>query len=192
MKGMEVCYLHGGKTPRGVASSRFKHGRYSKELPDRLLSKYEQMGQDENLLELREEIMLVDTRIGDVLRRVDMGDSGRLWRLMSEEQTKYSNAVNKNDVEAMRGSLDTIMALIPQGMGDWASWDEIGKLLDRRVRLVEGERKRIESAHGTMTAVQLMVLLASVLDIIRRYVTDRETLDAIATDIRARIQSPSG
>ena len=36
--GMENgrCKLHGGATPRGIASANFKDGRYSKHLPGRL------------------------------------------------------------------------------------------------------------------------------------------------------------
>jgi len=190
MKGKEVCYHHGGKSLSGVASASFIHGRYSKELPDRLLGKYMEMAEDVQLMELRQDIALVDTRISDVLKRVDTGESGRLWRELRDAFDRYAVARAKADVSAMTLHLNSLTDLISEGMQDWASWDEIGKLLDRRARLVEVERKRIESAHDTMTAKQAMVLLASVVDTIRRHVTDRTILDAIATDIRARIQSP--
>ncbi len=35
MLGRTVCLAHGGRTPRGVASPHFKHGRHSKQLPFR-------------------------------------------------------------------------------------------------------------------------------------------------------------
>ena len=38
-KGLNVCSMHGGKSLRGVDSPRFKTGRYSKYLPDRLAEK---------------------------------------------------------------------------------------------------------------------------------------------------------
>ena len=34
------CRMHGGKSLRGVASLPFKHGRYSKQLSDRLAGRF--------------------------------------------------------------------------------------------------------------------------------------------------------
>jgi len=34
------CRMHGGKSLRGIASPRFKHGRYSKDLVARLAGRY--------------------------------------------------------------------------------------------------------------------------------------------------------
>src|SRR4051812_27426822 len=36
------CRLHGGKTPSGVASPNLVHGRFSKDLPTRLLARFEE------------------------------------------------------------------------------------------------------------------------------------------------------
>src|SRR5258708_37054514 len=45
----EECYHHGGKTPRGIASPNFKHGRYSKSLPARMRERYEEALADPHL-----------------------------------------------------------------------------------------------------------------------------------------------
>ena len=36
MRGMEVCYHHGGKSLKGIASPSFEHGRYSRYMPKEL------------------------------------------------------------------------------------------------------------------------------------------------------------
>lgn len=66
--GREVCRLHGGATPRGIDSPHFKHGRYSKAMPDRLLEQYETSRRDPDLITMRDDISLIDTRIMDQLQ----------------------------------------------------------------------------------------------------------------------------
>ena len=54
MKGLAVCRMHGGKTPRGPASVHYKDGRWSRFLPSRMLAAYREAGLDPELLSLRE------------------------------------------------------------------------------------------------------------------------------------------
>jgi hypothetical protein len=63
--GRNVCYHHGGRTPRGTASPHFQHGRYSRDLPTRVAARYEEAKADTELVSLRQEIALVDVRIVD-------------------------------------------------------------------------------------------------------------------------------
>lgn len=62
------CYLHGGKAPTGPALPQFKHGRYSKDLPTRLLATYEATRNDPDLLNLTDELGVLDSRLVDLLR----------------------------------------------------------------------------------------------------------------------------
>ena len=79
MRGREVCYMHGGKTPRGVASPHFKGGRHSKSIPTRLAARYEEAREDPDILALGEEIALTDAQISDALARLYEGsDEKRL------------------------------------------------------------------------------------------------------------------
>jgi hypothetical protein len=73
------CHKHGGKTPRGVASTQFVNGRRSKDIPSRLTERYQEALVDDELLALRDDVALIDARLGDVLGRVDSGESGRIW-----------------------------------------------------------------------------------------------------------------
>ena len=92
MNDKEVCYHHGGRTPRGMASPHFKTGRYSKFLPDRMASRFEEGQADTELLALRHEISVLDARTEDLLKRVDSGESGELWRQLRDVQKELHRA----------------------------------------------------------------------------------------------------
>src|SRR3954452_17185048 len=77
------CRMHGGKSLAGAASPAFKTGRHSTYLPVRLLAGYQEAERDPELLALRDEIALIDSRLADVLSRVDSGESSRIWRSLN-------------------------------------------------------------------------------------------------------------
>lgn len=82
--GRQRCRMHGGATPRGIASPHFKTGRYSRDLPTRLAARYAAALRDPKLLELRAEIALMDTRISDLLSQLedepDIEHDDAIWR----------------------------------------------------------------------------------------------------------------
>jgi hypothetical protein len=84
MRGRSVCLAHGGRTPRGVDSPHFRHGRYSQALPTRLTDAYERARQDPTLLSLREEAALLTAVINSLLAQltddVSAAQERRLWR----------------------------------------------------------------------------------------------------------------
>ena len=176
VNGKRVCTVHGGLTPGGIASPNFKTARYSKYLPDRLSSRYEQAVNDPQLLELNHEIALIDSRLSDLLARIDTGETGQLWQDATKAWQKYR--LNQDDETAAQ--LDT---LIKKGNDDYQAWNEIQDTIEQRRRLVESERKRLVEAQQYVTAVQAMTLIGNVLAIIKDNVTDRQTLQAISTGI---------
>ena len=76
MKGLAVCRMHGGKTPRGPASVHYKDGRHSRFLPARMFAAYKAAGLDPELMSLRQDLALLEARMIDVLQRVDTGEAG--------------------------------------------------------------------------------------------------------------------
>lgn len=188
VSGKRVCTVHGGLTPSGVASPNFKHGRYSRHLPSRLTSRYQESLTDENLLELREEIALTDARLSDLLARVDTGEAGRKWQRLRELKAKAATAPNKTKRQAYYAE---IFALIDDE-SDYAAWDEVNRLIAQRRRLAESERKRIMDAQQYLTAQQAMTLIAAMLSIIKEHVSDRDTLRAISRGVDALITEDAG
>ena len=190
-KGRTVCFKHGGKTPRGGASPHTKHGRYSKDLPTRLADRYQAAREDPALLELRDEIGLIDARLSDVLGRVDTGESGRLWRQLGHAWAKVQAC--RTDPAAFAAALNTLGDLITAGEADSAAWADVRTLMQERRALVESERKRLVQMQHVITADQAALLMAALTDVIRKHVTDHDTIVAITAEFeRIALQDNAG
>lgn len=83
--GSKRCRMHGGKTPSGVASVHFKHGRYSKNLPTHLADDYEEALLDPNTLDLYDEIALTTAHINYLLAQASAGVEVS-WSTIQEAQ----------------------------------------------------------------------------------------------------------
>jgi hypothetical protein len=192
--GYTVCQVHGAGSPKqGRPGGRpIVHGRYSKHLPARLAERYGEALSDPELLALREEVALTDARIADLLKRVDTGESGRLWRGLGAAWKDFTKARHGKDTDGMAAALDKVGGLIGRGQADYATWGEIGGLLDQRRRLVESERKRLVEMQQVITAEKAMILLAAVVDVIRKNIDDRDVIAAISADIRRIVAADPG
>jgi hypothetical protein len=177
------CRMHGGMTPRGPAHGAFKHGRHSKFLPARLADRYQEAMDDDALLELRSEIALLDVRISEVVQRIDTGESGRLWEELKDALRTFIAELTKRNADRMREPLQRMEHLIEHGTEDKVVWDELGRLLEQRRKLVESERKRMVEMHQMLTTEEAMTLLAAVVDSLRRHVVDRKVLAAVSADL---------
>lgn len=189
--GKSVCFQHGGATPSGPAASQFKHGRYSKLLPVRLAATYQQAVSDADLLALRDDIALVDARLGDILGRVDSGESGEAWRLAREAYKALTDGLAAGDTAASKAALSDLDGIIRRGQGDYAAWREVGDLLDRRERLVRSERRRLVELQQTMTIEQAMVFTGAVIALVDQHVTDQHARAAISDGIRRIVSAGS-
>ena len=183
--GMKVCQVHGGATPRGIASPHYKDGRYSKVLPTRLAARYMEAQRDPALLELREDVALLDARLADLLARVDTGESGAIWQSLAAARKEAIDAKQAGKQEEQAKALNTIMQLISQGHADYRAWGEVGAVLEQRRKLVESERKRLVEAQQTLTVEKAMLLIGAIGGIIKAHVSDRTTLSKISADISA-------
>ena len=179
------CRMHRGGAVKGIAHPDFKDGRYSKVLPIRLLSRYHEAAKDPDLLVARHEIALCDSRLADLISRVDSGESGELWKNAAKAMDDLRLSRASKDSGLMADALNSLEQIITAGAADYAAWNEIGKLLDRRQRFVESERKRLVEMQQTMTADQANALVAALISAVRKNVTDRDILTRIQADIIA-------
>lgn len=177
------CRMHGGNALAGAASPTFKTGRYSKHLPARLMARYQEAQSDPALLALRDEVALIDTRLAELLGRVDTGESARRWQEAQEAFEELRKARIRNDAKQFAAALDELERTLTSG-NDYGLWGEIANAVDLRKRLVESERKRLVEMQQMISSTQAMVLLTTVVDIIKTHVTDRNTLAAISAEFR--------
>lgn len=175
--------MHGGKTPVGAAASQFKTGRYSKYLPARLAGRYEESSKDSELLALREEVSLVDSRLAELLHRLDTNEAGHWWKELKRIHGEYMDAERKAEIPLMRFWLSEWGRVIDSGLNDYALWEEIQGVLEQRRKLVESERKRLIEMQMVITSEKAMLLISALVGIVKTHVADTSTLAAISADV---------
>lgn len=200
MAGSNRCRMHGGKTPRGKDLPQTKHARYSEDLPDRLAERFEEAVADQELYDLHTETALLQARISDLLKRVDSGESGHLWRQLGQVWSLYMEALTIGDEDEIVLKRRQIGDLIERGGADYKAWEELAKTVEQKRKLAELDRKRQVDLHLTIPVQRLTALVLMLNDSIRanavRHVSDdnerRRFLAATSTDIRGVLSVGAG
>lgn len=169
----------------GRDAGQFKHGRYSKCLPDRLLAKYEAKMNDPDILSLMDEIALIDAKLETVLEEYE--GSSRAWGRLTTLFADLRSGIHASDTEKIERCLDEMGTVIFTGRADSEQWSETMGLIGKRRELVESERRRAYDEHNAVTVDRLMVLIAVIVEIIRRNVKDKDVQRTIGEEIRRLI-----
>lgn len=176
--GREVCRYHGGLTPRGAALPQYKHGRYSKSLPSRLASQFLESINDENLLVLDDEIALVDTRIHELLTRLDESQNRTLWVDLSNAYRQIKDAMKTGNSDMLVlgvGLLESVLGRRER----YELWDELFKASELKRRLIESRRAHLIEEQQVISAEAAMTMVSALLESVNRAVTDNPTRAAI-------------
>lgn len=176
MHGKTRCKYHGGKSLSGTAAPSFKTGRYSKYLPTRLLDRYHEAESDGELLSLRSEIALVDSRLADLLSKVDTGEAKKLWEQAKELNRDIQADMLNEDYGQLMMHCKSLDELIGEGLKDYTAWSELYYILDHRRKLVESERKRLIESQQMVKTEQAMTLATALLLAVKESVQDSATL----------------
>ena len=176
------CRFHGGKSLSGPANPAWIDGRASDVLPKRMLDDYHRSRQDPDKLALDNELALIDARMIDVLRRVESGESGQLWRILADQANEYELARAAKDGVLMAQSVNSIIALIRRGNADHAAWSEVMGLVERRRKIAESERKRLIQQHQVVGTEVAMALLGQLVTVVKEHVQDDDAIRAISDE----------
>ena len=177
--GNGKCHYHGGSSPRGIASSRFKTGRYSKYIPNRMAASYSAASGDKKILEMHEDVALIESRLTDLLSRVDTGEAGRLWRLASTLFSQLQRAYASGDGEAMAKVSEELDEALKRGRSDYHAWDEVGRALDQKRRTIDSENKRRVQEKQLVPIAELGLIVRALAGAVASYVTDVGVLRAV-------------
>jgi hypothetical protein len=186
--GRTRCRLHGGKSLVGTACPHYRSGRYSAYVPERLRARYEQAQDDPELLSLRSEVALVDSRLADLLSRVDTGESGQLWAELRRAYRAFARVRQSGDDET--AALATVERLIERAGQDHQAWAEIGALIEQRRKLAESESKHMATLQQMLTTEQALSMMRAIVDILTRHVSDKQALSAIIVELQ-RMAGPA-
>ena len=192
------CKMHGGKSLSGIASPVLTTGKHSKHLPTRLIASYEERRSDPDLVAVSDELALTDARIGELLGRVDTGESGEIWKSIKatyaageKARLAYDATGDADQRQTFFEAWETIGVLIGEGIQDNAAWADVFSLVEQRRKLAETETKRREKLGQMITADRAMLLMGAVLGLIKENVSDRHALDSIQRGVERLIaQTP--
>jgi hypothetical protein len=193
VQGYTVCRMHGAGSPKkGKPGGRpIKTGRHSKWLPKDLLERYEEGLADPDLLALKDEIAALDARIGQVGGRLNTGEGPPAWDAVRAIHQTLLDAIQTGAPKVMRAGIDELGEAIAKADTEASTWGALYDLFDQRRKLVEGERRLEEAASQTITAREMVTLVAALVDLIRQHVTDQATLSALTLGIRNLISERS-
>lgn len=190
--GRNVCYHHGGKTPRGVASPHFKTGRWSKDLPTRLSALYEETQSDDTLLSLRDDIRLIDALILSKFDKLESGESGEAWGLMRKGIDALHVALDKEDYAGLNKAMREMRDVVDMRVAHYATEGEIRSQLEQRRKLIETEQKLTLQSEQAITVEKAMLMIGALAGILKAHIHDATTLSAIQADIRAILVAETG
>jgi hypothetical protein len=163
----------------------FKTGRYSKYLPDRLVERYEEALNDVELMRLDDEIALVDTKLQDVLEQLPAeGEGPGAWQQLRDAHQRLEQAIARDDANATHAGLVMLSEAIASGGDESSAWRMILVLIEQRRKLVDTERRRLLDEDQVISVERLMILVAAIVDIIKRNVASREERAAVSNEVR--------
>lgn len=163
----------------GVASAAYRHGRYSKAMPDGLRARYEELLQDEELLSLHDAIALMNGLISDTLGDMSRKEGGALWLELKETFTLFEGewgAGHKADTAAMALYLRKMKRIIGEGAKDYAARRELMDQTSVLSKLVDKEGKRREREKQMVTTSEAFGFAKALFQAVVENVSDRATL----------------
>lgn len=198
------CHYHGGRALRGVAHPNFKHGLHTElvqAVPKHMREIFIRTMQRDDLVHLRGEISLLETREYQLLEQLQGGGSPEFWkRLRSlrrdhddlqrelEEARAEGSKWDQEKIDRAQEKVDAvtreILGMIDQGAKEADVWKEILESVEMRRRLSDTERRRLEMLQQVMTPDQALAFASHLVNIVRDVVSDRNQLSAIV----ARVQ----
>ncbi len=177
------CRLHGGMSLSGVAHGRYKHGRYSREIPDDLRERYHRALEDPQLLSIRDDVALMEGRVKQLIERVQTKESSQTWKVARQLSRQYVEAKRNKDVAQMAELSDQLAILVYRGAPDYQVWEDIQRTVDQKARLAKQEEERMAMLDQMMTAEQAMLICFAILNIIRANVDDVKARGRISHEI---------
>lgn len=205
-EGSKRCELHGGKTPVGPASPHWKTGKHSKyALPPKLLDRYIKAEADPDLLSLRSESALLETRIQEIAARFETGETSGVWESLDENwnnmvaaNRRLREAREAGDGEASAlaqadatAALESIGRLIKTGTREQANWNELRDAIGDKQKVVTAENKRLIDMSQTLSADQALAFAATLLSLVKQNVQDRRALSNISEGMNRLLKGGS-
>jgi hypothetical protein len=173
--GGDRCrFCGGGRKNQGIANGRFKDGSQSRYLPKRMLADYEEAIADPNLISLRSDIAVVRARTNDLLKRVDSGEAGQIWRSLQDSYQDFKTARSAADPVKMQESLELLGTLIERGAADSKIWFEVISTIEQGRKLIDSELKRLQALQVYVDSGAVITMLTAIAIQLKEIIENRD------------------
>ncbi len=181
------CRNHGGLALSGVNHPRFKHGRFSKYIPDDLDSRLHELNESRNegeFLSLKHQIKLVEVRLSQIEEKLGSGDSEKTWREVKEAKNEIQTALKSGNKDKIISAFQKLNLAIDEGIEEYRSWNELFKAQRQYAKLISSERKKLIEDRYMLSVDEVMILLSMVGYVIRENVSDANIRRKLANEIK--------
>jgi len=180
-RGWTVCWKHGAGKESNPAGRPVTVGRYSKFLPHGLLDNYAAAMSDPEYLSLRDELALIEARMGELLTRLDTSQSANAWANVRNAYLQMRKCETEDDMLDVEGMLEEALA---GHDAELTVWNSLSDLIATRRRLADTERRRIVDAQQYLNYQEANALIAAVMDAVLTNVSDPQARSAISERLR--------
>lgn len=191
--GFTVCAIHGGKSHAGGPGHprATRGGFYSRLLPQGLRKTYDKVLADPESLNAVEEIALLKTRIGQLVSRLQTGETGSIWGDLQAAYSELSAVMRGPDPDParFRECLNRLGEVISRGADVETCWEELYEAIDKKTGVAAREWRRQVDLKQVITAERALALITAIMHSVVRNVADLQARTKISQDVRALIAS---
>ncbi len=191
--GRDYCRFHGGRNPVGKANGQYKHGKYMRwgnDLPSRLGEKLQSYMQDGDPHDLEAEIALIDLGIGDLVSKLDSGESMAAWQAAIAAYDEVMTAIAEQDTSAMQSSLTTLGSILRSGPAHMDIWAEIKSMADQKRKIVESNRRAVKEREEMLDRRQQAALMGAIAAAVARSFSSDEEKRRFAYELEGILNKP--
>jgi hypothetical protein len=189
--GFDVCAIHGGKSHAGGPGHprATKGGYYSKLLPTGLRKSYDKVLSDPETLNAAEEVALLRTRIGQLVSRLQTGETGSVWGDLQAAYSELSAVVRSPEPDPVRfgEAFKHLGEVINRGADVETVWAELYDVVDQKTTVAAREHKRMVDLQAYITSERALALITAIMHSVVRNVPDLQARTRISHDVRALI-----
>lgn len=177
------CHLHGGRSLKGVAHPNYKHGRYSKYLPEAMGIMIDDMANDPNRLDQTAQMGILDAMLVETLKDFSAGGGGRIWDELMKLKQDYDRAGYRKDVQTQVGIIRELWGLVEASYAKWLASKEAREIIDDRRKLTESERKRMIEEKQMIPLDQVAMALTQIGRALLIHVTDERQRQLVYNEV---------
>lgn len=172
--GYNRCEDHGGPSPKRNFYGRgtMTTGRSSQFPITRLASRYNEMMTNGRVLSNRQAIDVVDSRIVQLLARIDVDDAPDRMKRLVELWSEYESALDAGRAAEAGLTRKQIAAEMEKAYHDYMAWEQMFEALDIRRKMVESEVKVLTAIKAIITVEDARNLQAQMLAAVMRVLED--------------------